>query len=268
MRCTTRAALACYPPSWRARYGEELAELADRPGVAGDLLLGAARAWARPLPAGSASARRVRAISTVHVAWCLSLLAALAYQKAVDDPPVPGLTTGASQPLWGIEKATFFTGWALVGLTGTLLLIRLVQQRDREALRAMRLPAGLAVLVAGTAPLIGPLMRGSAAPSLGPLLVVLTWLLLCVLLVVTGAVGPVRALRQSQLPAGGLSGSMLVALAVTVLAVVLALSATAQAAALSSRVGAHVQVPMWVAVAVLVSAATSSGVSVRRALAR
>ncbi|MDT7550512.1 MAG: hypothetical protein QOE84_2906, partial [Actinomycetota bacterium] len=57
MKRLTELALACYPPSWQERYGEELRELA-RDGDTIDLFGGAVRAWLRPAGERTTRARR------------------------------------------------------------------------------------------------------------------------------------------------------------------------------------------------------------------
>lgn len=266
MTRATRLALACYPPSWKERYGEELAAMADdRPGTAADLLVGAARAWLHPAGTRTAAARRVSALCTVHVTWCFAFVAVIGYLKAVNDPPLSGLTTGASQPLWGLEKAVFFLGWAVLLLAGTVLLVRIavpaVRRRDWQLLRPMLPPAVLLVVVLGSIPWVGS--YGDGAPTPGPVLVVLTWLALGLALVVTGAVGPVAVLRRSGLPpAAALPAAVVVAACL----LVLALSAVAQAAVLSGVAPIEALVQMWGGVAMLLVAAATSTVSVGRAL--
>lgn len=261
-------ALRCYPPAWRERYGAELEELsAGRTGVTLDLLLGAARAWTQPLGGRTVADRRRSAVSTAHVSWCLAFVGVLGYVKQVNDPPLPGLTTGLSQPLWGIEKAAFFIGWSVLLLTGTALLLRValpaLRRRDWFVLRPMLPATVLLVIVLGTIPIVGHF--GSEPPSVGAVLVVLAWLGLGVALVVAGAIGPVVSLRRSGLTMTGLP--LLAAGVVTTMAVVLALAAIAQAAVLSGEAALEVLVPMWGAVAMLAVAAATSTTSLRRALA-
>lgn len=269
MRRAADLALACYPPSWKERYGDELAEL-TRDGDTTDLLVGAARAWRHPAGARTADARRLSAVSAVHVAWCLGFVGALFYLKAVNDPPVPGLTTGASQPLWAVAKLTFFAGWAVLLLTGAGLLLRIAvpaaRRRDWHVLRPLLPAAVLLVVVLGTSPFVG--RYGNGAPSLGPVLVILGWLALGSGLVVAGAIGPVVALRRAALPPTALRLPLVAAAAVTVLAVGLAVATVAQAAVLSSRTDLYNLTMMWGAVGLLATAATASSVSVGRALRR
>ena len=262
-----RLALRCYPPAWRERYGAELEELSEgQDGVTLDLLVGAARAWTQP-PAGRTTAdRRRSAVSTAHVSWCLTVLAVIGYVKQVDDPPLPGLTTGLSQPLWGAEKAAFFAGSAVLLLTGTALLLRVavpaVRRRDWFVLRPMLPATALLVVVLATIPLVAHF--GPRTPDLGAVLVVLTWLGLGLALMVAGAIGPVVALRRSGLTMTGLP--LVAAGVVTAMAVLLALASMAQAAVLSDQATPALLVPMWGAVAMMTVAAATSTTSLRRAL--
>jgi hypothetical protein len=202
----------------------------------------------------------------VHVSWCAILVAGLVYLKAVNDPPVPGLTTGASQPLWGVAKATFFGGWGLLLLGGTALLLQIgvpaLRRRDLHVLRPLLPAAVLLVVVLGSIPVVGS--YGSGAPSLGPVLVILTWLTLGLALVVAGALGPVVSLRRSSLVVTG--WPLVIAGGVTVMAIGLALATAAQAAALTNRVDIYNLTIMWSSVLVLIAAAATSSVSMTRAL--
>jgi hypothetical protein len=263
-----RLALACYPPSWRERYGSELAELSDRPGAAIDLLRGAARAWAVPAGPRPVSVRRTTALGTVHISWCAVFVAMLVYLKQVNDPPLPGLDRGLSQPLWGAAKAAFFGGWALLLVGGTVLLARIAvpaaRARQWAVLRPMLPALVLLVVVVGTVPFVGG--YGYGAASVGAVAVILLWLALGFALVVAGAVGPVLVLRRSDLPADTVTRGFVGAVGVALAAAVLAVVTAAQAAALSSQVGVGTLLLMWGAVAVTAAAATSSTVSVARAV--
>lgn len=267
----TRLALASYPPSWRERYGAELNDLAAAQGgqAGGDLLVGAARAWLRPAGQRSREARRLSAICTAHVAWCAAFVGMLGYLKQVNDPPVPGLTTGWSQPLWGLAKACFFLGWLILLAGGTSLLARIAvpawRSRNWQVLRPMAPAAALLVIVLATLP--GVAHYGNRAPSLGPVIVILLWLALGLALVIAGAIGPVVALRRSALPPSALRLPLLLAATVTAIACCLAATTLAQAAVLSADLPAGTVVPMWGAAGLVAVAAASAATSVRRALA-
>jgi hypothetical protein len=271
MKRLTQLALAAYPPSWRERYGPELAELveADDRRVTGDLLMGAARAWLQPAGERTRDARWLSAICTAHVAWCAAFVGTLGYLKQVNDPPLPGLTTGWSQPLWGLEKACFFLGWILLLAGGTALLARIavpaVRRRDWRVLRPMLPAAVLLVVVLGSIPVVGHF--GNQAPAPGAVTVLLLWLAFGLALVIAGAIGPVMSLRRSELPASALRLPLGLAVALTSIACCLAVASLVQAAVLSRDVPVATLVPMWGAVTVMALAAGSAATSVRRAIA-
>jgi hypothetical protein len=91
-----RIAMRLYPPSFRVRYGEELAALVeDMPAsrhATVDLFVGAGRAWTRPSFAGDGALRlRLQAsAATTWVAWCAGFLVVPAMTKALLDPPPNG----------------------------------------------------------------------------------------------------------------------------------------------------------------------------------
>ncbi|MCW2544790.1 MAG: hypothetical protein JWM40_2342 [Frankiales bacterium] len=260
----SRLALAAYPPSWRERYGAELAELSeDQVGVTRDLLVGAARAWLRPAGPRSAQDRKLSTICTAHVAWCAAFVGSLVFVKQVNDPPLPGVTTGWSQPFWGLAKASFFLGWVVLLLGGTGLLLRVAvearRRREWAVLRPMLPASALLVLVLGGL----PFLTGSDASTAA----VLVWLLLGLALVVAGAIGPAVSLRRSGLDPAALQLSWLVAGVLTTISLCLALSTVAQAAVLSSHAPSAVLAPMWGGVLVVCAAALASGTSLRRSLA-
>ena len=116
----------------------------------------------------------------------------------------------------------------------------------------------------GTIPFVGS--YGYGAPSLGPVIVILTWLALGFALVVAGAIGPVVSLRRSALPASSLRLPAIAALGVTVMAALLAAGTIAQAVVLSDRTDLYNAVMMWGAVALMTGAAVTSSTSVGRAL--
>ena len=268
MRRGARWALRCYPPSWQERYGTELAEVTgDGRGVTLDLLVGALRAWMRPVGPRTLAARRQSAVGTVHISWCAAFVAAAVFTKAVADPPLPGLTSGVAQPLWAVVRAAFVLGWLVLLLGGAGLLLRVavpaVRARRWHVLRPLLPGAALLLVVAAGVPVVGS--YGNQAPSLRPVLAILVWLALGLALVVTGALGPVLTLRRSGLPASALRWPFRLAAAVGLAAVVLAAAALGQAAALSRHADAWDLFLMWSAVLVLVGAAIASTVSLRHA---
>ena len=145
----TRIAMRAYPPSFRARYGEELAALVEAlpPSrrTAVDLFAGAARAWIRPTFAGDGAQQlRLQAsAATTWVAWCAGFLVVPAMTKALLDPPPNGPAAGM-RGLLATATVLLVIGW-LCALAGALpLVFRSVipawQTRNWRALRPL-LPA-------------------------------------------------------------------------------------------------------------------------------
>jgi hypothetical protein len=151
-----RTLLSTFPPSFRARYGEELAAVvADCPGgwrVNLDLARTAAVAWVRPsFRGGPAEQRRQRlqaTTATVFVAWSVATFAVALFGRAVDDQPVPGLRS------WG--WTAYQLGAAIFQVASGVILVagfaywctvvgRAWRRRDRSVLR----PALLAPLIVG-----------------------------------------------------------------------------------------------------------------------
>lgn len=148
MTSLTRLALRAYPPSFRARYGEELAALVEDLPASGrtsaDLFRGAARAWVRP--AVAEPGRRLQAtLATTWVAWCAGFLVAPAINRALLDPPSAGTSAGV-RGLLNAAYALFFAGWAFVLIGAAVLgfraLVPAVRSRSWAALRPL-LPAVL-----------------------------------------------------------------------------------------------------------------------------
>jgi hypothetical protein len=79
-----------------------------------DLAMGAAKAWLRPSFTGpDAGRRRLQAsLATTWTAWCAGFLVAPAVNRALLDPPAPGVTGGV-RALLGTAFVLFFVGWAL-----------------------------------------------------------------------------------------------------------------------------------------------------------
>lgn len=206
MRRRARAALRAYPPSFRARYEEELSALVDdipltRP-VTGDLLMGAARAWVHPRFSGAeAPRRRLQAtLATTWVAWCVGFLAAPATTFAVLDEPSPRATTGVRNLLHAAQ-ALFFTGWAFVLLGAAPVLICSVSPamrgRSWHTLRPL-VPA----LTLGVADAVGLLVlvltRGSVTHEATPgfLIGTTVWLIGCGAFVLSLGIGPALTLDR------------------------------------------------------------------------
>ena len=187
-RASARLALRAYPPSFRVRYGGELAALVDdlgRGASVRDLWLGAARAWLRPAFGGAdAPRRRVQAsLATTWVAWCAGFLVAPATNRALLDPPVAGADTTV-RGLLDAGTVLFGVGWALALLGALPIVVGVVlpalRTSSRSALRPLLAPVLLSALVgAGVLALV--VLRHvhrltGAHPSGGFLVVGTAWL--------------------------------------------------------------------------------------------
>ena len=221
-----RLALRAYPPSFRARYGDELAALvSDLPNSAGtapDLVLGAARVWLRPRFAGADATRlRLQATAaTTWVAWCAGFLIAPAVNRALMDPPVAGASP-AVRTLLDAAQVLFFLGWALVLLGAVPLVVGAVvpalRSREWAGLRPLLPAAVLGVLeAAGLVAIL--LLRGgrSSTPSTPVLVVGGLWLIGFVLFVCCLGVGPAVALDRLNVRTGLLRMPAVLALPVAI----------------------------------------------------
>lgn len=163
--------IAAYPPSFRTRYGAELAAVVEEcptPGtpLALDLGRGAMRAWLRPVFAGNpaeSSRRRLQAsVSSVFVAFSVALLASAGFARDVDDAPVPGLRQ------WGlitfhISMDTFEVIAALVTLAGLVFWMRLALRAARQGRHRLLIlaltPIGIVTVWLGISALTGLVAR-------------------------------------------------------------------------------------------------------------
>ena len=161
--------LRLYPPSFRSRYGAELAALVEDLGgkQSWDLLRGAARAWLRPSFTGADAVRRRRqaTAATVWAAWCAGFLVVPAVDRALLDPPAPR----APRALLAAGQVLFGVGWALA-LAGALplvlrCLLPALRAREWRAVRPL-LPG--AVLAAATAAAFGLVAHGAHRTPPGP----------------------------------------------------------------------------------------------------
>ena len=219
-------ALRAYPPSFRARYGDELAALvSDVPASAGtvpDLVLGAARVWLRPRFAGADAARlRLQATAaTTWVAWCTGFLIAPAVNRALMDPPVAG-ASAAVRTLLGVAQSLFFVGWAVVLLGAVPLVVGAVvpafRSREWVGLRPLVPAAVLGVFeAAGLVALLLLRGGGSSTPSTPFLVVGGLWLIGFVLFVCCLGVGPAVALERLDVRTGLLRMPAVLALPVAI----------------------------------------------------
>jgi hypothetical protein len=153
MRRLTQLSLHAYPPSFRARYGAEMAALIeDLPNdrrTTTDLLTGAARAWLRPSFTGPTAVRqRLQATAaTTWVAWCTAFCVVPAMTKALLDPPPPG-PDGGIWALMNVATGLIVAGWVLT-LAGALAIV------VKALIPALRSPQRRLLL-----PLLPPLWLG------------------------------------------------------------------------------------------------------------
>lgn len=170
-----RFALKAYPPSFRARYGDELeAVLTQLPAsraTAADLLLGAGRAWLHPRFTGAAARqRRQRAsISTTWVAWCAGFMVAPALNKALLDTSGRAVDP-AVRALVDIGAAAFAAGWLCLVVGAAVLLARVYLPALRSHRRRLLTPLAPALilgalLLAGLASLVGAGLTGARPPG-------------------------------------------------------------------------------------------------------
>ncbi len=123
----SRIALRAYPPSFRARYGAEMAALVeDLPcseRTTADLFAGAARAWLRPSFTGETALRQRLSASaaTTWAAWCLAFCVVPAMSKALLDPPPAG-PHGGIWALMNLATGFVVAGW-ICALTGAGALV-------------------------------------------------------------------------------------------------------------------------------------------------
>lgn len=156
------ALVALYPPSWRARYGEEMrALLADSAHTganssvrtAASLLGGAAGAWLRPGRQLHTPASRLRAsLSVLLVAWVTLAAAALIFGQLNDDQATQTVTPGhpiTRQLFTGYTAAAHVSVGVLLACCAPLfrqLLLAGLHGRDRRALALLAAPAVIPML--------------------------------------------------------------------------------------------------------------------------
>ncbi|MGI8879155.1 MAG: hypothetical protein ACR2KJ_01310 [Jatrophihabitans sp.] len=205
MKRLSDVALRAYPPSFRARYGQELAALVDdlpaSSRTTADLILGAIRAWIRsPFPS---TQRRLQAtVATTWVAWCAGFLVAPAINRALLDPPSAG-ASGTVRTLLNAASVSFFVGWALVLLgAGPVVLGALIPAVRAHAWAAVR-PL-LPTVTLGLLEAIGLLWLGSTSAArtahLSGWLVVETvlWLIGFAVFVCSLGVGPALSVTRLE----------------------------------------------------------------------
>ncbi|PWU53645.1 hypothetical protein DLJ46_00835 [Micromonospora globispora] len=211
-----RVLLACYPPSFRERYGAELAALVEDAGagprVCWNVAVGAAAAWLRPAFTGEPSERvrlRVQAgLSATWVAWCVGMLTVPVVARALLDPPVPSATGTVRALVWGAWMVMLAGGAVVAGcalLLARRVLVPALRSGRRRVWRPLLPAVVLLVLDLAGGGGVWLLRRGHPAvwphPSIAFVAAVLGWLAGLVALAVVGAAGPPVALRRAGPPA-------------------------------------------------------------------
>jgi hypothetical protein len=150
-------ALSWYPPSFRERYGAEVAGLLEdtetTARTVADLLVGALRAWTRavvPADGPDRARRRVQAsVATTWVAWCAGFLVTPAINRALLDPE-PSRVPHGVLPLLNGALAAVTVSAALIVIAAVSLLGTFVAaaRRDGRVARPLWVPA-LACAVEG-----------------------------------------------------------------------------------------------------------------------
>ncbi|WP_214323837.1 hypothetical protein [Nonomuraea sediminis] len=254
-----RVALACYPPWFRERYGDELEALVEDtgggPGVMLDLAVGATRAWLRPA-LGDQGRRAQATLATTWVAWCAGVSSVPVLDRLLLDPPAPG-TPDTVRALVSAAWWLVLAGCAVAGAAALLMTLRvLVPARDRRLVVPL-LPGGV---LAGVEVVGALLLARPHQLSAGFLAGVLAWTAGLAATVLAVAAGPVVTLRRARPSVAVMRPPVLLAAAVTVLLCAVAV-VNGVAAAMAGRT------PVTLAgVAVGAVAALCSSISVTRTL--
>jgi hypothetical protein len=199
----SKLALRAYPPSFRARYGDELATLADDlPASArntADLFFGAVRTWLRP--SFRTTDQRLQAtVATTWVAWCAGFLVAPAIDRALLDPPSPGASSAGVRTLLTIGDTCLFAGWAVVLLGAIPVVFRAVTPAIRARAWTPLRPL-LPVVALGAFEAVGLLLLGltGGAPSSGLRdAAAVVWLIGFAVFVISLGFGPALALTRLE----------------------------------------------------------------------
>lgn len=242
-----RVLLACYPPSFRDRYGAELAALVEETGVGPrvcwDVAVGAATAWLRPAftgePAERARRRLQAGLSAIWVAWCVGVSSVPVVARALLEQPVAG-ATGVVHMLVSGSWLLVLAGGAVAGVGALLLTRRVLVPALRSGRRRVwrpLLPAA-ALLVAEVVGAGGVWLLRQRYPAVWPhpsatfVAALIGWLVGLAALAVAGAAGPpvalgrarppVRAMRLPGVTAVGVTAALSALAAVQATAVVLA----------------------------------------------
>jgi len=226
-----RLLVGAYPPSFRRRYGDELASLVEDSGSGWrdvlDLARGVCRAWVVPVFGGNPVAQRRARLQattiTVLAAWCTSVLAAAGFAKAVDDPPLRALH-GAAWTSYDVGLVVVGCTAAVVLLTGfafwLVVTIPAVRARRRAIVAPAMAPAVFVGAWLGVTGLVALFAHHNVPPAgvaltwprgVLVLAVFFAWMAVTVVCVVGCAGGAALALRRSQLSVRGLAASTVVA---------------------------------------------------------
>lgn len=211
MTAMRRAVLAAYPPSFKERYGDELAVLCedhgDSPWATADLARGALRAWVRPVLSGSAPdvvrSRLLATVSVVWVCWCVVVVGTVATLRLLEDPAAPGLDVHT--PGWvamgELVAAAIASGAVLIVVGGSALGLRALRFSS-EVRRLMTGPLLLLLPVVGGFLLLvlmavrTPVRPGHVTPGFA--LLGLVWTIVVATAAVWWTVAVPRALRASS----------------------------------------------------------------------
>lgn len=269
--------LTAYPPSFRARYGDELSalvqELPANRSTTTDLVRGAATAWLRPSFGGTDGPRRrlQATLATTWVAWCAGFLIAPAVNRALLDPPVPGATRGV-RTLLDAGYVLFFLGWALALLGAAPVVLRAlvpaVRSRRWTALRPLVPAVVLGLLEAiGLVALAVTRTGDPSHPSAIAITCAVIWLVGFAAFVVSLGIGPAVSLARVGATTTTLRSSAFVTLPLALALVALtgcSLAAVARSGD-AALVGSGVPVTLALAVACVASlvALVSSGRGLR-----
>jgi hypothetical protein len=236
-------ALACYPPSFRERYGAEISGLVEdtevRPRTVLDLIVGGARAWSRAVVPGGGSERvrrRLQAtVATTWVCWCAGFLVTPAVNRALLDPEPAHVPSGVLPLLNAAMIAIAVSAALIVVASVPVLRVFLIAARRGEwpIVRPL-LVAALAVVVdlLGLAGLVAwrrtypPIAQDPHFSGLfvGALLV---WTLGFVCTLVAAGLGPALATTRAAPPARALRLPGLLALPVAALLTLATAASTA-----------------------------------------
>jgi len=215
-----RLLLAAYPPSFRHRYGDEMISLIGdsdpRWRDCLDLICGMGRAWTAPVFGGAPlQQRRLRLQATtitVLEAWCASLLAAAAFSKSVDDPPLPALQ--------GVASTAYDAGGVVLEVTAAIVLA-----------------TGFCFWLALIVPAWRARRREVVLPALGPALFVGAWLGVTALVALFAHHYVSRANVSLGSPRGGFILAVLLAWVAVTVGCVVGCAATAAVALRRADVG-------------------------------